>query len=451
MPLRDLLLVSALMIVVPMIFVRPHVGTAVWAWTAMLVPNTFLFGFAQSLRFNLIIAVTTIVAWLVSKEPKKIPLNGTSFLLFFFLFWISLATALGVAEPDVRWVELEKLVKIIIFTVMITVLVTTRLRVHTLLFGLCLGLGYHGVAEGAKFILSGGGHHIFGPGASIIGDNNHFALAMTFLLPIIYYLYSFSKNRLVRYGLLGAAGLILVSIIGTHSRGGLIALAAMGMLWGLMSKQKILVLIGSVFFLALVFFLAPEAWFERMGTIQEAGEDGSFMGRVIAWKMSVLLALDRPLIGGGLYAIQDNPTWQYYRMDFNRLSFIPTPPPRETALAAHSIYFQVLGDAGFVGLALFLTILARTWFACGKLMRRANGFAELRWIHALARTFRLSLFAYAVAGAALNMAYFEMLFVLVTLVAILENAVSRHFEGAAADTKSVSGPSPREAMALKPE
>ncbi len=77
MPLRDLLMLSALLVMVPMIFIRPHTGAILWAWTAMLVPNIFLFGIGQSLRYNLIFAVATLLAWVVSKEPKRKVL-GTS-------------------------------------------------------------------------------------------------------------------------------------------------------------------------------------------------------------------------------------------------------------------------------------------------------------------------------------------------------------------------------------
>ena len=61
MALRDLLMLSALLVMVPMIFIRPHTGAILWAWTAMLVPNTFLFGIGQSVRYNLIFALATLL------------------------------------------------------------------------------------------------------------------------------------------------------------------------------------------------------------------------------------------------------------------------------------------------------------------------------------------------------------------------------------------------------
>ena len=423
---------------IPMIFVRPHLGAALWAWTAMLVPNALLHGFGQSLRYNLVIAAATLVAWFVSKEPKKIDFNITFLFLFLFLVWTSIATAVGVAPEEVRWGELEELIKIIIFTVVVGGLITTRLRIYTILFGLCLGMGFHGSIEGLKFIVTGGSHHIFGPGGSI-GDNNHFALAMVFLLPFVYYLFSYSANRLVRYALGLAFFLIFVSIIGTFSRGGLIGLAAVGLYALLQTRQKILIFLGLCVGGFAVVFLAPEHWFGRMETIFEADEDSSFMLRVIAWKISILLALDHPLLGGGLYAIQDSPTWFYYSSQFHRLDFIPTPPVDPYfERAAHSIYFQVLGDSGFVGLAIFLAILLRSWLSCGRLIKRTKDIESLEWICNLARCTRLSLFGYAVAGAALNMAYFEMMYVVVVLIAIQERLVRQHFQAADLSSKMAS-------------
>ena len=441
MALRDLLMLSALVVMVPMIFYRPHVGIILWAWTAMLVPNTFLYGIGQSVRFNMIFALATLVAWMLSKESKKIPLNSTNVLLFCFLIWVCISTVFGVAPAKARFDELIKFIKIIIFAVAISGLVTSRLRVHALLYGMAFGMGFHGASEGAKFLLTGGGHRVFGPSNSIIGDNNHFALAMIFLLPIVVYLYSYAAKRIVRLGLLSAGSLIFVSIIGTFSRGGLIGLSAVGMYSLFRSKHKFLLLIALGIGLGFVVYFAPENWFNRMSTIQEADKDGSFMGRVVAWKISLLLALDYPILGGGITAIQNDAMWHYYAAPnrFVALDFIPTPEPDDKPHAAHSVYFQLVADVGFVGLGIFLLILLRAWLSCGKLIRQTKGIPELEWINNLARAFQVSLLAYAVSGAALNMAYFEMYYVLIILVSIQENIVAQYKRAQEAEGAAAAG------------
>lgn len=431
MAIRDLIMLSSLLIFVPMIFIRPHTGMVLWAWTAMLVPNSFLFGIGQSVRFNLIFAACTLLAWFISKESKKLSWNATNLLLLFFLLWTCLSTVFGVSYVESRIVEITKLIKIVVFTTVISALATTRLRIHSLLFGLALGMGYHGAAEGAKFIVTGGAHHVFGPSRSIIGDNNHFALAMIFLLPVIYYLFSFAEKKIVRWALLIAGFLIFASIIGTQSRGGLIGLAAVGAYSIYKTRYKIPVLFALAIGMCFVVYFAPEHWFDRMSTIQEADQDGSFMGRVIAWKISTLLALDHPIMGGGITAIQNQAQWDYYARQFSRLDFIPTGPPDDKPHAAHSVYFQLLADVGFVGLGVFLLILFRAWRSCNKLIKQTANVPELDWVNHLARAFQLSFVAYAVSGAALNMAYFEMFYVFIVLVSIQERIVKQHLEATA--------------------
>ncbi len=79
-------------------------------------------------------------------------------------------------------------------------------------------------------------------------------------------------------------------------------------------------------------------------------------------------------------------------------------------------------------MVIFLLILFRTWRSRSKLIKQTADLPAPQWIHNLARAFQVSLFAYGVAGAALNMAYFEMFYLFVVLVAIQEQMVERHFQ-----------------------
>lgn len=72
--------------------------------------------------------------------------------------------------------------------------------------------------------------------------------------------------------------------------------------------------------------------------------------------------------------------WMDYARVFDRLSFIPTNYPDPVAPhAAHSIYFQVLGDQGFAGLAIFLLILASAWRNASVVVRATRDREEWHW------------------------------------------------------------------------
>jgi hypothetical protein len=57
----------------------------------------------------------------------------------------------------------------------------------------------------------------------------------------------------------------------------------------------------------------------------------------------------------------------------------------------HSIYFQVLGEHGFVGLGLFLALGLATWRRSNKLTRQCTDRPGLEWVPRLMRMVQVSL------------------------------------------------------------
>lgn len=396
-----------------------------WCWTAMAVPTYFVWSFMVSASINKIAAAVTLMAWLVSREPKKLPKSSTLVLLAIFGVLGTLSVLFRLPDTDVGFGEWEKFIKILLFTFAIAGIVTTKNRVISLLWAIVLSLGFHGALGGAKFLATGGSHKVWGPGNSIIGDNNHFALAMTAVLPIVFYLYKQSESRALRLALIGSSILVIASIMGTSSRGGLVGIAAVAGYALLRTRNKLKYMLVTVPLVFAAVAFAPASWTTRMDTIGTAEEDSSFMLRVIAWKQSALIALDHPILGGGFHAVQDPKVWFDYSLKFdNSLSFVQTPPINASVpRAAHSIYFQVLGDMGFLGLSIFLAILASSWRNSSVVIRNARNRPELSWASDLATALRYSMVAYMVSGAALGMAYFDYMYMIFGLLVVLRAMV----------------------------
>ena len=159
----------------------------------------------------------------------------------------------------------------------------------------------------------------------------------------------------------------------------------------------------------------PDSWFERMNTIEHAEEDSSFMSRVISWKMCTIIAINNPIFGGGFRAVEDYQLWHYYKADFDMLNFIPSPPPGGI-YAAHSMFFQVLGDAGFVGLAIYICLLAAVFFKTSSLIRKAKKYEMDEWVIHLLKMLQISLLVYCVSGALISAAHTDLLFFLFAVV-----------------------------------
>ena len=249
-----------------------------------------------------------------------------------------------------------------------------------------------------------------------MGDNNSLATALLMIIPLMFYLARYSAVRAVRIGLLVSAGLAVITVIMTFSRGGFVGLLLLGAFIVKNSRNKL----GSIAAVALagvlIYVLAPESWFERLSTIKDADNDGSFMGRVVAWKMSWLIAMDHPFFGGGPHSVQHLLVWDTYKPLLPSLDFIRTPPADVVPHAAHSIYFEILGDLGFTGLFLFVSLIGVTLWNCRWIIRHTRNNQELAWAADLARLSQISLVIYLVTGAALSMGYFELVYIFIAML-----------------------------------
>ena len=168
-----------------------------------------------------------------------------------------------------------------------------------------------------------------------------------------------------------------------------------------------------------------------MMTVNTAESDGSFLGRVAAWKMNTVIAFDRPLTGGGFGVTTDPRVHAAYRSRFNSFSFFMDTGEAGGPLEAHSIYFQALGDTGFIGFGLFVGLLATAYANLRAIAKMAKGRPDLAWAADLAAMMRLGLIAYSVSGALLSLTYFETYYVYITLISVLRECVQRETKIAA--------------------
>ena len=214
-------------------------------------------------------------------------------------------------------------------------------------------IGFYAIKGGLFTIATLGQYRVWGPEDSFIADNNAFALATVMSIPLWAYLYTQYKTRpWIRFGIMAATALFRrVSPIGSHSRGAVVAIVAMAAFLWLKSRRKlavgIVLVIGAV---AAVAFM-PQEWEERIATITAQGTEQSANSRLETWTMLWNLAVDRPFTGGGFET--------YQRWIFQKYN-----PGYDRTHAAHSIYFQVLGEHGFVALGTLPAVLGRSFGAC---------------------------------------------------------------------------------------
>src|SRR4051794_5005363 len=105
--MRDLLIALIVFGSIPFTLVRPHIGIYVWTWLSLMNPHRMAFGFAYSLRVALVVGAATLVAWFVSREPKRPPASTPVVVLAVFTLWVTFVNLFAINPEDayVKWSE----------------------------------------------------------------------------------------------------------------------------------------------------------------------------------------------------------------------------------------------------------------------------------------------------------------------------------------------------------
>lgn len=402
--MRDILITLIVFASLPLILKNPVNGVLMWIWISVMNPHTQGWGFAATFPFAQIIAVVTLFSLVTSNGPKTLPASGVTFALLAMVLWMNITTLFAIF-PAASLLQLEKVMKIMLMSLVTMVVIRSREDVHRMIWVLALSLGFYGVKGGIFTVREGGNFRVWGPTGTFIGGNNEIALALIIAIPLMRYLQQSSEQRWVKHSWAAAMLLSAMAALGSYSRGALLAIAAMLALMWLKSHKKMLgaLLIALLAPLALLFM--PERWTERMDSIADYQADNSAMGRINAWNMAWNLARDR-FFGGGFEIAEPSVFYLY------------APNPADVH-AAHSIYFQALGEHGFVGLGLYLLLGALTWHSAARVVHNSRARPDLQWASNLAKMIQASLIGFAVGGAFLSLLYFDVPYYLMAAVVAL--------------------------------
>lgn len=409
--MRDILVTALIFGIIPWIFTRPWFGVLLYTWLGLMNPHRLTYGFAYSFPFGSIVALLTMVTMLFSSEKKVVPWSPLMIMWLIFVFWLNVTT-LFAAHPEAAMPEWDRAIKIQLMVFVTLLLIHGRKRIEAFVWVMVVSLGFFGVKGGAFAILTGGQYRVMGPWESFIADNNDLALALIMTLPLMRYLMVVAKSKYVRTGLIVAMGLTAMAVISSQSRGAFLAGGTILLFLILKSRHKFQFMVVAAIAVPLMLLSMPEQYFERMGTIGEYQEDASAMGRINAWYFAFNYAKDNPITGGGFGVFSED------------LFLIYAPNPLDFH-DAHSIYFEILGEQGFVGLGLFLGIGLLALRTCGRVMKSVSERDDLAWARDLAAMLQVSLIGYATGGAFLGLAYFDYYYDLVAVVIVLDFHVRR--------------------------
>jgi len=416
--MRDLLLFVIIVVSIPISFFNPFFGILVWTWITFFNPHRFTWGFMYHFPLAAAIAVPTLLGCLFTSDINRRILKRETLLLAGLWAWFSITFLYSLQIPlfeghvaDAK-MELVRVSKVLLITFTMILLVTSHKKLKSLVMVTAMSFGVLAI-KGAIFgFRTAGESRVWGPPDSFIADNNSFALAVNMSLPMLLFLARDEKKRTYRWLLYLTFACGVLSVVLTYSRGGQLGLAAVLLAIIFKSRYKVIsIFVVSLCAVAVITF-APPQWMNRMGGLARGDLDQSEHQRLVAWRTSWNFAMDYPIAGGSFNALPNVELFQRYQSEALPGGFLSTGP--------HSIYFQTLEEQGFVGLGVYLLLVASCWASLFNLRRKARRSPSSQWIVPYTHMLEVSFFGFLVSGAFLGLANFDLFYQLVAMVIILK-------------------------------
>lgn len=362
-PVRDLAFIAFLVALFGFGFRRPFIFVLAYVYIDIVSPQRLTYLLLNTVPISLIAVLLSVGAWIVFDDKRDTRLAPRQFLLLLLLIYCAITTR----NADFPVEALEKwdwVWKALAFAIFLPLTLRTRVRIEALLMFMALSASSIIIVGGIKTLFSGGGYgslNLMVSNNSGLYEGSIISTVAVAIIPLILWFPRFGtifrpdwKVKTFCYGLVFACLLIPV---GTSARTGLVCIGLLAVLMLRDAKRRFLyaglMLVAPI---AALPFLPP-AFLERMQTIQNHQSDTSASTRVAVWKWTIDYAKTHPF-GGGFEAYRQN----HLRFETVKVTgtgdniMIERTPEEDRARAYHSSYFEMLGEQGYPGLALWLII-----------------------------------------------------------------------------------------------
>jgi probable O-glycosylation ligase (exosortase A-associated) len=430
---RDLAFVGFLFAMFGLGVRAPFMWVLTYVYIDLVSPQRLTYLLLNAVPISAVAVGLAVAGFLYGEDKRDVrvaPRQGLILLLLLYC-WFTTAHADFPIEALDKW---EWVWKALAFAVFLPLTLKSRLRVEALLLFVILSAASIIIVGGIKTLASGGGYgelNLMVSNNAGLYEGSTISTVAVALVPVILW---FAKHgtifppdwrvKLFAYALVFACLLIP---IGTSTRTGLLCIALLGVLMLRDVKRRMLYLtMAGLAGLAAVPFL-PSAFTERMETIKTYQADASASTRIAVWQWTIQYAKDHPL-GGGFEAYRQN------RIRYDKIKVDGQGPQVTVARevetdkgrAYHSAYFEMLGEQGYPGLALWLIINLGGIVRMEVLRRRyAKPAPGEEWIAPLASALQHGHLVYLLGAVFIAVAFQPFLYMLIGAQIGLDTLLAR--------------------------
>lgn len=362
--MRDLVFVAFLLAFFGMGFRKPFIFVLVYAYIDIVSPQRLTYLLLNSVPISLIAVGLSVLGWLAMDDKKDVRVAPRQLLIVLLLAYCFYTTK----NADFKVEALDKwdwVWKALAFAAFLPLTLRTKLRIESLLLFMILSAASIIIVGGIKTLGSGGGYgelNLMVANNSGLYEGSTISTVAIAIIPLIIWFMRFGTifppDWKVKSFCLALIFACLLIPVGTSTRTGLLCIGLVALLMIRDTKRKVVYLAAlGCLGLAAVPFL-PSSFTERMGTIKTYKADASASTRLAVWQWTMDYAKTHPM-GGGFEAYRQNKI-RYEKVatenDGNGQTTVDRSLEVDQARAYHSAYFEMLGEQGYPGLALWLLI-----------------------------------------------------------------------------------------------
>jgi probable O-glycosylation ligase (exosortase A-associated) len=401
----------------------PFVLSLGYVWVDTFSPQNVAYSILTDFPVSGVMAVAAIGGYLIydRRAPPRITLILV--LTLCMAFWVTCTTLNEPVSPAQAWYKWNWAIKTILFSAFMPLAFRSRIQIEAFLQIYLFSLAGAMIPYAAKTILSGGSYGAnlgLEQGNSGLAEGAFLATNCTMMLPVILHLARHGKimprNQISLLIYIGLAVAAVCTTFGTLERTGLVGLVVAGIgLWLRARRRLLLGLLGGLAGVLVAGYLVQSAWTARMETLTNVTADNSALARIEVWKWTLGFVGEHPL-GGGFNSFYVD------TIVLPGASYDPRPITRH-GIAFHSIYFEVLGEHGWPGLAIFLSLIAASFTGFISAARRARRLADMEWCSDLAWTAVIAMSVLVVCGAFIGIAFTPIMYYMFALAVMLPHHV----------------------------
>lgn len=438
--MRDLFFLAFLGVFFLMGFKRPFLLVAVYAYIDIVSPQRLSYFLLNSIPISFIAFGAMVGAWLVMDDKKDCRFSARQGLMLVLLAWCGYTTMTAdfPVEALTKW---NWVWKAIIAGVFLPLVLRTRLRIEAMTVFMILCASTIIINGGLKTALSGGGYGVL----NLMVDNNSglyegsiISCVAISLIPLILWLAKHGtifppdwKVKAFCYCLCLAC---LLMPIGTEARTGLVCIVILAGLM-LMRSPRRFVYGPLMLFAALVSIpFLPASFTQRMQTIENHQGDESASTRVAVWMWTLDYVKDHPGGGGFDNYLQNSFTYVARSVVTDSGgSRLETRIVTDKGRAYHSAYFELLGEQGYFGFAVWALIHLICFIRTESIRRfyRKRDGPQEAWISPFALALQQGHIIYMIGSLFVGIAYQPFIFMMLALQIGLDTYLTRKRKAAA--------------------